>query len=87
MYNQPDIAIDTMLACRTNSLSIVIGICVGRAADQPFHQAASVLLSDQALPFFIFRSDVIFLLSLNFRSLLLSVTHCGNSLTSCPFLQ
>ena len=48
----------------TNSLSIVIGILVGRAADQPFHQTASVLLSDQALPFFIFRSDVIFLLSL-----------------------
>ena len=55
----------TIIACRTNSFSIVIGIRVGLAADQPFHQRASVLLSDQALRFFfIFRSDVMFLLSL-----------------------
>ena len=63
MSNQT-LLLKTMIACRTNSFSIVIGIRIGRAADQPFHQTASVLLSDQALRFLFFLSDVMFLLSL-----------------------
>ena len=47
-----------------NSFPIALRIRIGRAADQPLHQTVSVLLSDQALRFFIFLSDVMFLLSL-----------------------
>ena len=62
MYIQPGIAIlKTKIGCRTTSFSIVLGIRIGRAADQPFHETASVLLSDQAFCFyFSFCHDVSF---------------------------
>ena len=44
----------TKIACKTSSFSKVIGIPVGQATDQPFHQTASVLLSDQGLRLFFY---------------------------------
>ena len=44
----------TEIACRSNSFSIFLGICVGWTADRPFYQTVSVLLSDQAISLFFF---------------------------------
>ena len=82
MSNQTLLFFATEIACRTSSFSTVLGIHVGLMADQQFHQIASVLLSDQALHF-IFLSVEMFLLSL-IPQIIVSVTHCGNSLALCP---
>ena len=72
-------------ASRTNSFSTVLGIRVGLAADRPFYHNQPQFYSVSRLFVLFF-----FLLQCFFSLipwLTLSITHCGNSMTSCPILQ